>query len=120
MKGFLSAGCKFPGKRRLVLRSDFIHLAKRGKRLSGHNLFMVLGQGTEDNARLAVAVSKKVGGAVQRNRLKRRIREIFRQNIEKFPKSKHILIGCRKGAAGLEFAGLKEEIFKLLDRAEER
>jgi ribonuclease P protein component len=114
MEKDLPAGKKFPKKLRLALSSDFQNLVKRGKRLKGDCLYMIVGRAPDGRLKLAVSVSKKIGGAVARNRLKRRIREIFRQNLEMFPRGAHILVGFREGAAGLDYGRLKEEVGRLL------
>lgn len=70
----------------------------------------------EGHMRIGIAVSRRVGSAVERNRLKRRIREIFRLNPERFPQSGQVLVGCRQGAAGLAYEDLEQELFRLLDK----
>jgi len=77
---------------------------------------MIVGRGKQEHAKLGIAVSRRVGDAVERNRLKRKIREIFRLNPERFPKSGHVLVGCKQGAAGLAYQEIEEELFRLLDK----
>jgi len=60
--------------------------------------------------RIGLSVPKKVGTAVKRNRVKRILREVFRQNKERFFKSHDIVVVVKKGAEGLSFREA-EEIF---------
>lgn len=57
-----------------------------------------------DAPRLGVTVSRRVGGSVERNRVKRRIREWFRQTHLDVPSGRDLLVIARPGAAELTFA----------------
>lgn len=59
--------------------------------------------------RLGIAVSKFVGNAVERNRIKRVIREFFRQNQGLFPSGDCVVIP-RRGAASLENEKIRERL----------
>jgi len=63
-----------------------------------------------------MSVSKKVGGAVQRNRVKRLLREFFRLNKEQLPESSDILFIARTGSAQLRYATLSEELLEFFQR----
>ena len=63
---------------------------------------------------MGVTVSKKVGTAVQRNRVKRRIREWFRCNQAVLPLDGALVVIARRGAAGLEVAETNRELGSLL------
>ena len=67
--------------------------------------------------RLGITVTKKIGNAVVRNRMKRRFRELACAVIVPggMPGSDHILIG-RAGAIEREFALLKADLAKALTR----
>jgi ribonuclease P protein component len=60
--------------------------------------------------RLGITVGKRIGSAVQRNRLKRLIREFFRQNRKVLPGSSDLVITAKEGAAGLNFWQVSEEL----------
>ena len=67
--------------------------------------------------RVGFTVSKKVGNAVTRNRMKRRFRSLAREIIPAggYPGSDHVMIG-RAGGIEREFALLRQELTKALER----
>jgi ribonuclease P protein component len=67
--------------------------------------------------RLGITVTKKIGGAVVRNRMKRRFRALAREilPIEGFAGADHVLIG-RAGGVERDFAALRAELSKALGK----
>jgi ribonuclease P protein component len=70
--------------------------------------------------RFGVTVTKKIGNAVVRNRMKRRFRELLRAALprEGLPDTDHVLIG-REGGVERDFATMQRELSVALDRARE-
>jgi ribonuclease P protein component len=62
---------------------------------------------------LGVTVSKKVGNAVERNLVKRRLREWFRLHRESLPREDFVVI-ARRGAPTLSFASIDRELSQVL------
>jgi ribonuclease P protein component len=68
----------FPRDRRIRRRGEFNTVFERGTRVHGRFYTFLLLSNTLTAPRLGIVASRKVGGAVQRNRAKRLIREMFR------------------------------------------
>ena len=75
----------FPKKKRLVSNSQFKAVLARGRRRSNGVLMLYMMENELEYSRLGVSVGKSYGNAVVRNRLKRLMREAFRQNQQRIP-----------------------------------
>lgn len=71
----------------------------------------------EQPARVGFSVSKRVGGAVVRNRVKRRLREAVRVRLTSFHPGWDIVISARPAAANADYATLDAELGGLIERA---
>ena len=80
-------------------------------------IYVLLRQDDPLNRRLGLVTSSKVGIAVKRNLIKRRLREIFRINKHKFKFGTDIVFILRKGADKFDFHKLEEGILTLLGRS---
>lgn len=80
----------------------------RRVRLASGTLFL-LANGL-DHFRLGITVTRKVGNAVRRNRLKRRVREVFRRNAPLIPTGWDIVINPNALLADTPFPKLEQEV----------
>lgn len=71
---------------------------------------------TEGN-RVGITVSKKLGHAVVRNRVRRRLREVYRLNEEKFQPGWDIVIVARSRCVGADFGSLVKAYLALAAKA---
>ncbi len=71
----------------------------------------------EGRTRLGIVASKKFGNSVQRNRLKRLIREVYRRNRKLFPESSDLVVIPKRVRHRIDYHGLKEEFEKLSGRS---
>ena len=87
----------FPKKKRLVSNRQFKDILARKLRVSDDLLTLYVAENDCDYARLGVSVGKSSGGAVVRNRLKRLLREAFRQNQDRIPAGIDYLLMMSQG-----------------------
>jgi len=95
----------FSRSNRLLRSSDFKRLSREGKRAAGR-YFVLLSIARPlpddvESSRIGITVSRKVGNAVVRNRVKRRVREWFRHDREDLGKEMDIIVIARPAAAKL-------------------
>ena len=71
---------RFRTNERIRRRAEYQHIYDRGIRTPGRYLTMFTLSNNLPVGRLGIAASRKLGGAIERNRAKRLIREVFRRN----------------------------------------
>ncbi|MGH9400138.1 MAG: ribonuclease P protein component [Thermoanaerobaculia bacterium] len=102
---------------RLRKRRDFEECYASGIRVSGRHLQVFLLPRGED-VRLGLSVPRRVGKAVLRNRVRRRLREIFRRNRKAFGGGAgDLVVNVRPSAASAAFAELSEDFLSTVHRA---
>lgn len=103
----------------MTRRADYL-AANRGQRQTTPGFILLVRDRRDDDpvSRLGITVSKKVGGAVVRNRMKRRFRVLGREILEglALAGSDHVLIGRREGVER-DFSALRAELQSALARA---
>ena len=102
---------------RLKQRADFLAAAKGVKVPAAAFILQARARGDAAPARFGFTVSKKVGNAVERNRVRRRLREIVRRSDALSPQPGHdyVLIG-RRAALELQFDRMAGELAGALKR----
>ena len=104
----------FSEEERIVKRAEFINLKLHGTRYSTQHFIVILKQNRRDITRLGITVSKRVGNSVERNRIKRSIREFFRLSKQRIPKGYDIMIIALEESNKLTFLKVQEELGGLL------
>ena len=91
----------FKKEDRILKRSEFLELARCGRKLQNECFIAIFKPGRFDSPRLGITVTRKVGKAAQRNRIKRLVREYFRLNRQHLNQNWDINIVAKKKAADL-------------------
>ena len=101
-------------EQRLRSRKDFAAVYRQGRAQSNHLLVVRVSANDRAVSRFGFVVGKVVGGAVVRNRIKRRLRAIV-DSLDVQP-GWDVVIGARKAAADAEFSALQRSLTALLAR----
>ena len=111
---------RFPRSARLIKGSEFRHVLARGGRVAGSHLSLSLLRTELASSRVGLAVPRAVGNAVVRNRLKRRLRELFRTRfrraLDEEPGPCDLVIRARPGSGQRSQAELEAELLDLVER----
>jgi ribonuclease P protein component len=110
------------GRVRLSRSADFDRVFRQGRSHAGRELVLyVFPRGEADEPRLGLSVSRKVGGAVQRNRVKRLLREAFALDGGRLPAGTDAVVVARREANSLAeregLDGIRRALGELLERA---
>ena len=100
---------------RILKRSEFLRLKESGKSIHNRYFMVSYCPGRYDRNRLGVTVSKRVGNATTRNRIKRHIREYFRLNKHDLAGSWDINVIAKRDAAEIGSEETKKWLQNLID-----
>jgi ribonuclease P protein component len=121
-----AARSKFPKSRHLLKHADFQRVYQSGRRQFTGNMTVFFLRRSPDAAgaaeppRVGFTVGKVLGGSVERNRIKRRMREAVRLSGDACVGPIDIVFNPRKGVNKLPFAELVSEVTRALRLATQR
>ena len=109
-----AAGLTFPREARLVRKGDFDRVYQAGKRFSGSHFAVFVRRNELALNRFGFSIKKALGGAVVRNRIRRRLREIVRCRRQEISPGWDIVIHPKSSVARAPFAALAQDLVRLL------
>jgi len=109
---------RFPRASRLEQSRDFARVRQQGDRLALGCLIANWSQ-LPDGAvpKLGIVTSKKIGGATERSRARRLLRESFRRHQHEFKQPVELVLVARNSIAGKTFADVEKDFLAALNRA---
>ncbi len=111
-----SARFGFRPHERLRKRSEYERVKREGRRLPSKYFVVSVAPNTQGHHRLGLVVQKKFWNAVQRNRIKRCVREWFRLNKHRIPEpGKDIVVIARPGAERLKMPEMAAMLNRCLE-----
>ena len=105
----------YPKAARIRRRREYLRLQRDGRRRHTAHLVLIHRPNVGPLSRLGVTVSKRVGNAVVRNRVKRLLREVFRRHRLKIQPSRDLVVIAKPGAETLTYAQAATELARALD-----
>ncbi len=103
-------------KKSLKKNSEFQKVFTYGERRYGKFIIIFILNEQKDCSRAGFIVKKSIGKAAKRNRIKRRLREIWRQKGQKILSGSDIIILARKEIAEASFVEMERELIMLLEK----
>jgi len=100
---------------RIRRKKDFASLYRNGSRFRGRYFNLVYRPSPVGTSRLAVVVSNKVGPAVTRNKVKRRIRDIFRRTKSLLAEPMDLIVVTRREILDLNASELRAGYIQALE-----
>ena len=121
----------FPKKKRLVSNKQFKTVLSRNLRVSNDLLILYIAENNCGYSRLGISVGKSYGNMVVRSRLKRLLREVFRQNQDRIPADFDYLLmispqwskktdksRCKKAVKQLTYEQVMTSFLSLVNKAQ--
>ena len=98
----------------LKRNKDFRYVYNRGKSVACHLMVLIYAPNRDRRLRVGFSVGKKVGNAVARNRVKRRMREIFRMNMDAVPAGYNYILIARAPIIDAKYLDIDHHFKRLL------
>ena len=95
---------------------EFKRLYNKGKSAASQCVVVYCARNRENGNRLGITVSKKIGGAVQRNRIRRRLKEIYRLSEEKLAKGYDIVVVARARCRYASYHEIESSVLAMLKK----
>ena len=103
---------------RIAQSRDFARVRQQGERLAQGCLIANWNKLPDGmSPKLGVVTSKKIGGATERSRARRLLRETFRQHQHEFAQPVELVLVARNSIAGKKFADVEKDFLAALNRA---
>ena len=105
----------FPASARIKKRSEILGCSNSGFKIYSTHFLIILKKSYREVSRIAITITTKIDKrSVARNRLKRRLREYFRNNRSKLVSICDVVIIARRDATELTYPEIREEISSAL------
>ena len=102
---------------RLKKRYQFSYVYKYGEHVSGNYIVLYFTTSKTKTMKVGFAVTKKVGHAVVRNKIRRRLREIVKNQLQNLKQNYNIIVVAKDSITNARFDELANEFNKLIKKA---
>ena len=102
---------------RLTKRKEFAYIFRKSQSVASKYLILNYIPTKLDDFKVGFSVSKKIGNAVTRNKVKRKLRESFRLNVNKVNTKHNYIVVARKGIEELNFNEIQNNLIYVLKKA---
>jgi ribonuclease P protein component len=110
------AGADFPRRYRIVRGAEYRALYAQGRKLHSESFVLFARENALEHHRIGLTVSRRVGGAVIRNRVKRLLREVFRRSRREIPHHYDFVVNARRESRDRDYQALRREFLDVAGR----
>lgn len=103
---------------RLKKRYQFNYVYKNGTHISSSALVLYFTTSKTKSIKVGFGVTKKIGKAVVRNRVRRQLREVVQKHLPNLKQNYNIILVARDTIANFAFADLERQFVELIKKAE--
>jgi ribonuclease P protein component len=108
---------KFTKQQRISTSAEYQAILKNGIKVSDRFFRIAVSRNPQQSsAKIGIIVSKKVGPAVTRNRVKRIVREIYRLNQRNITADLNLVVIAKPDCVTRKYQEIEQSLFKLIDR----
>lgn len=115
--GSLKGALLMNKKYRLRNNDDFKKVYKKGKNYWNRNLILYIMENDLNHTRIGFSVTKKIGNSVVRNKTRRRLKEICRQNLNNIREGYDIIFIPKKNVVDITYGDLKSAMLHILRKS---
>ena len=106
----------FPREHRIAASREFRAIYNAGLKINSASFVLFGRVNNLEHHRLGLTVTRKIGGAVVRNRVKRLFREVFRKSTEEIPRHFDLIINAKRDCANITFEKLRDEFISAMHK----
>jgi len=107
-----------PRRERLTRRKEFLRVYREGEKRVGRGFVCYVARRDGQGSKIGCVVSRKIGGAVVRNRIKRYIREVYRTHRSSLEPDVHVVVVARPIARALDYRQCEASIRQLFRKGD--
>src|SRR5215510_153126 len=107
----------FPKSNRILKRREFRQVYEKGRKFRAAFFTAFVMENGGKAARLGITTTRKLGNAVNRNRVRRRLREVFRKNQRSVPNGIDIVVNAKDSIIEVAYRELESDFISFLQRA---
>ncbi len=111
---------RFGKEARLRRRAEFLKVQEQGQKITAECLLALVLPNPGGQTRIGLTVSNKVGNSVVRNKIRRRLRELYRKRQPTLPKGLDVVVIARNSAAEADFAALTRAFDRVANELQRR
>jgi len=102
---------------RLTSSEHFRRLHREGRSWANSRFVLIAAENTQEHARFGFSVSRRIGTAVVRNRIKRLLREVVFRHLSAIRPGNDYLVIVRRTPSSLDYASTERALLELFERS---